>query len=131
MKTPNNDTFGVACVEYLCPICGKPAKHAVIMNSKLTKKAATAVKEMHGKPIDWFDEPCEECQHHINDGAFFIIGIDIEKSKESFNYYRTGHIVGIKKTCDFYKQLEDNFKSKPAMFMDVNDMIALGLIDQI
>lgn len=130
MKTPNNDNFGVACVKYLCPICGKPANHAIIMNTKLTKSAAKQVNELHNKAIGWSDKPCDNCQHYINDGVFFVIGVDTEKSTND-SFYRTGHIVGVKKESNFYKNLDKEYKSKDAIYMDVKVMLTLGLLERI
>ena len=126
----SNDKVGVACAHYLCPICGKPAEYAVLMNDKLTKECADKVKELHNKALGWSNKPCNDCKHYINNGVFFVIGVDVEKSTND-SFYRSGHIVGVKKESNFYKNLDEEYKSKDAMYMDVKAMLALGLIEQI
>lgn len=130
MKKQNNDIFGVACAHYLCPICGKPMDHSIIMNTKLTKASANRVNDLHNKALSWSNKPCDDCKHYINNGVFFVIGVDVEKSTDD-SFYRSGHIVGVKKESNFYKNLDEKYKSRGAMYMDVKAMLALGLIQQI
>lgn len=91
------ENFEVSLVNYLCPICGKVADTAIIMNSLLTEKHAKEVKNLNGKNIGYSDRACKECAKY-KDEAIFFIGIDGEKSSDG-EPYRTGQIVGIKKTA--------------------------------
>lgn len=122
--------FKAAIVDYCCPICGQINKDAsaIIINSKLTKKCADEVEKMSGKVVGFSEKPCKECQSYIDKGAFFIIGINSEKTDDMSNPYRSGHLVGIKKESEFYKHLDSKFKQKDAVFMDYRDMKQLGMI---
>lgn len=94
----------VALAKQLCPICC--SEHEVIlMNNKLTQKAANEVKEANGKVIGFLEEPCNECQKFIKDDYIAMIGIDPEKSILSDDettvnlagMYRTGQLGWIKR----------------------------------
>ena len=124
--------FGVAIIKYICPICGQAKEDlsAVVMNSKLTKKAADEVKAMHNQVVGFSDKPCKECQSYIDRGAFFVIGVDADKTDDMSNPYRSGHLVGIKKESEFYKHLPDEYKKKDAVYMDYREMENIGLIQK-
>lgn len=98
------DNFGVSLVNYLCPICGKIAEEAIIMNSILTEKYAKEVKNLHGKAIGYSDKCCKECAQYKDDVVFFI-GIDETKSDKE--PYRTGQIVGVRKDSDLVNHVEN------------------------
>ena len=123
------DKLGIALIKYACPICGEVNEDAtaIALNKKLTKKAAQEIKSMHDKVVGFSDKPCKKCQSYIDKGAFFIIGIDKDKTDDWSNPYRTGHIVGIKKDSDFYRSLPDEYKTKEAMFMDYRQMQKIGM----
>lgn len=127
-----NDRFGVALVKYACPICGKVNEDAssILLNKKLTKKAAKHVESLHNQVVGFSDTPCKECQSIIDQGAFFIIGIDSDKTGDMTNPYRSGHLVGIKKSSEFYKHLPEEYKHKDALFMDYREMEKFGLIQK-
>lgn len=129
-RTNNKDRFGVAHVNYACPICGKVNEDAtaILMNRTLTKHCADKIRELNGQCVGFSDKPCKECQSYIDKGAFFIIGVDGEKSTDIHNPYRSGHLVGISKKSDFYASLPEEYKKKPAVFMDYREMMALKMI---
>lgn len=122
--------LGTAIVKYVCPICGQIDEDAsaIVMNTRLTKEEAKKVEEMHGKVVGYSDKPCKECQKILDQGAFFVIGIDPEKSDDMKNPWRTGHLVGIKKASEFYQHLPEEYKGKNALFMDYREMRQLGMI---
>ena len=122
--------LGVALVKYVCPICGEAKEdlQAIVINTQLTESMAEKVEEMHDQVVGISDKPCKECQSYIDQGAFFVIGIDADKTEDIGNPYRSGHLVGIKKTSEFYKHLSDEYKKKDAVFMDYREMQALGMI---
>jgi len=122
------DKLGVALVKYICPICGKEADSAIIVNKRLSKPQADKVNELNGKAIGFSEKPCKECQEWIDKGAFFIIGIDSDKTNDESNPYRTGHLVGIKKESEFYKDLDNKYKTHDFLFMDYRIMEQIGLI---
>ena len=126
----SDSKLGVARVKYACPICGqvKEDLSAIVINSLLTESMAKKVEDMHDKVVGIAEKPCKECQSYIDQGAFFIIGVDSDKTEETSNPYRTGHLVGIKKTSEFYKNLPDEYKKKDAVFMDYREMQKLGMI---
>ena len=122
--------LGTAIVKYVCPICGQINEDAssIVMNTRLTKADAKKVEEMHDKVVGYSDKPCKECQKILDQDAFFVIGIDPEKSDDMKNPWRTGHLVGIKKASEFYQHLPEEYKGKNALFMDYREMRQLGMI---
>ena len=97
-----NNNFEVALVKLACPICGKEVEEQIIMNQKLTKKAAEEVKNLHGKVIGYADKVCENCRKYKDN--LFIIEIDPEKSdmKRMETIYRTGRYLVCDKNCRLY-----------------------------
>lgn len=122
--------IGVAIVKYACPICGEVIEDdtAIVMNSRLSYSMAQKVEAMNGQVAGYSDKPCKNCQKWIDKGAFFVIGCDADKTDDMSNPYRTGHLVGIKKTSEFYKHLPEEYKKKDAVFMDYREMAKVGLI---
>lgn len=122
--------LGTAIVKYVCPICGQINEDAfaIVINKRLTKADAKKVEEMHDKVIGYSDKPCKECQKILDQDAFFVIGIDLEKSDDMENPWRTGHLVGIKKSSEFYQHLPEECKDKDALFMDYREMKQLKMI---
>ena len=122
--------LGIAIVKYVCPICGQINEDAssIVMNTRLTKADAKKVEEMHDKVVGYSDKPCKECQKILDHGAFFVIGIDLEKSDDMKNPWKTGHLVGIKKASEFYQHLPEEYKGKNALFMDYREMEKFGMI---
>jgi len=126
-----SNKVGVALLKYVCPICGQVNEDAsaIAINSLLTEKAAKKVEDMHNKVVGFSDKPCKECQSYIDKGAFFVIGIDTEKSDDMSNPYRTGHLVGIKRESEFVKHLPEEYQKKDAIYMDYREMEQLGMIN--
>ena len=94
--------FEVALVKRACPICGKKVDSEIIVNQKLTKKAAEEVKNLNGKVIGYADKVCEDCSKYKD--KLFIIEIDPEKSdmKRMETIYRTGRYLVVDKNCQLY-----------------------------
>ena len=124
--------FAASVVKYVCPICGQIDEDAsaIVMNTRLTKADARKVEEMHNKVVGYSDKPCKECQKILDQDAFFVIGIDLDKSDDMKNPWRTGHLVGIKKASEFYQHLPEECKGKNALFMDYREMEKFGMIKQ-
>lgn len=91
----SEDNFEVGMVNYVCPICGKVVDNAIIINERLTKKAAEEVRKANGKTIGWSENACEKCASH-KDECVYVIEIDAEKSEKN-NPYRTGNYWGVRK----------------------------------
>lgn len=125
----SEDTFGVAMVNYACPICGRIANSAIAMNSRLTKKCAKEVKELHNKVVGWSEVACEECASH-KDECIYVIEIDKEKSEPN-NLYRTGNYWGLHKDFAlFIDHPEYVLKTKDGVqycFMDKEFANQIGL----
>lgn len=127
-------TLEVSLCKEVCLICGKEMDGPIIMNSVLTKKHAESVKDLHGKVIGFSEKPCEECQSNLEQ-AFLFIGFDEEKSDlENLpqGFYRTGHIVGVKKEIplvqDFVKKHQPKAIETGYIFMPHIIMEKFGLI---
>ena len=125
-----SDEVGIALAKEACPICCKPMDGPILIGNKIGKEYAEKVNAINGQIIGFAAKPCPECQKLIDEGVFFIIGVDISKTDDYSNPYRSGHIVGITKECDFYKEMPDNWKQKDACLMDYKEMIKLGLINE-
>lgn len=126
-----SNELGVATVYKACPICGKvnESESEILVSTKpLSKKCNSEVRALHNKVVGFSKKPCKTCQEYLDKGAFFIIGVIEEKCEEGQLPYRSGDLVGITKTSDFYKNLPDEYKKKDAMFMDVKLMKQIGLI---
>ena len=125
-----SDKIGTAILKYVCPICGQINEDAsaIAINSKLTESAAQKVEALHNKVVGFSEKPCKECQAIIDQDAFFVIGIDPDKTDDMKNPYRTGHLVGLRKASDFYQHLPEEFKHKDAIFMDYKEMKQFGMI---
>jgi hypothetical protein len=85
-----------ACVLTKCFYCG--GDHHLIMNTKLTKKAAEEVRQAHGKVVTM--EPCANCKDFMEKG---VILIEVKDGTDPQNPYRTGGFCviedeGIKET---------------------------------
>lgn len=96
------DIIGVALVHYACPICGREMDDdsAILMNQKLTKKAAKEVNELNGKCVGFSNKACDECASHKDD-CIYIIEIDEEKSEPN-NLCRTGKYWGVIKDFSLF-----------------------------
>ena len=96
------DVIGVALVHYACPICGREIDDdsAILMNQKLTKKAAKEVNELNGKCVGFSNKACNECASH-KDECIYVIEINEEKS-EPDKLYRTGMYWGVVKDFSLF-----------------------------
>lgn len=125
----SEDTFGVAMVNYACPICGRVANSAIIMNQRFTKKDAEKVKELNNKTVGWSESACKECASH-KDECIYIVEIDAEKSEPN-NPYRTGMYWGVRKDFAlFVDHPEYVLKTKDGVqfcFMDKEFAYQIGL----
>lgn len=125
-----SDKFSVAEVHYVCPICCKEMDSQIIMNTTLSKSYAKKVKDLDNKALGFSDKPCKECQKIIDEkNVFMIVGVDESKTDDMSNPYRTGHIVGISKDSKFYKSLDKEFTKTFMVYMDINTMKELKLIN--
>ena len=130
-KRNERDKYGVALVRYLCPICRQPKEELqeIVINSRLTFKSADKVREMNGKVVGIANKSCNDCKSIIDQGAIFIIGIDVEKSDmEKKDYYRSGHLAALKRESEFVKALPENVRKGDAVFMDYREMAKFGMI---
>lgn len=125
----SKDNIGVGIVNYACPICGRVANSAIIMNTRLTKKNAEKVKELNNKTIDWSETACKECAAHKDD-CIYVIEIDAKKSEPN-NPYRTGMYWGVRKDFAlFVDHPEYVLKTKDGVqfcFMDKELAYQIGL----
>ena len=119
------EDLGVALVKTACPICGKMTDDHIILGNVLDSEHAEKINSMNGKCIGYAEKPCEECQNLINEGCFFIIGIDTALTDDYKNPYRSGHLIGIRRDSDFVQGLEDKYKTENAVFMDYKTMVQL------
>ena len=120
-----------ALVHEICPICCAETNEQIVLNHKLTEKAAAQVKAMHGKAIG-FSEPCEKCQEYIDKDFVAIIGIDPSKSNlvndkaDLVNIWRTGELIWLKKSV-----AKDIFNwDRPEPFILVEDELVHLLIQK-
>jgi len=132
MKKEEEKELEVAMTYRLCPVCTKKIAAEIVMNSLLTKAEAAKVKELHGQVVGMNDKMCDECKEAIGDGVYFI-GIDLARSTDHRNPYRSGNIVGIKREAA-ERMLEghpdkNTVLEKQACFIDVEEMKAMGMIE--
>ena len=125
----SKDNFAVGLVNYACPICGRVADSAIIMNSYLTKKDAEKVKELNNKTIDWSESACKECASH-KDECIYIVEIDAKKSEPN-NPYRTGVYWRLRKDFALFVEYSEYvLKTKDGVqfcFMDKEFAYQIGL----
>lgn len=87
----NDDKIlGVALTKEACPACGALIDGPIVMNTKLTKKAAEETENLHGKVIGYLEKPCDNCKGLMSKG-FLLIGVDMDKTEDETNPYRSGH----------------------------------------
>ena len=78
------------------------------MNTRLTKKKAEEVDNLHNKVVGFANHCCEECSKYKDEAVFFVSIDESKSSKDSLNnLYRTGKISGIKKEADIVEQCKD------------------------
>ena len=113
MKTENK--LGVALVKEMCPVCMKESE-AIVMNRTLSKESKEEVEKMHGIVVGFSQDLCEECETaRTKDGAdgVYLIGVDMEKTTDRDNPYRSGKILCVKRDA-----LEG--VTKNAVYIDTN-----------
>lgn len=106
-----------------CFFCGRDKE--LVMNTRLTEKAAKAIREVHNHAIDY--EPCDECKKLMKQG---IILVSVRDGESSSNPYRTGGFVVIKEDAVKEFSTPEMFeKVKKTRFAFIEDSIwdALGL----
>ena len=114
----SDKTFNPVMANLICPVCAKQMP-VILINQKLTKKAAAEMDKVSGQNIGFTEEPCDECKELMDQGDI-IIGVDMEKTTDMHNPYRSGHFAVIKK----------GILPKPVQYMDYREMIKLRLIDE-
>ena len=121
--------LGIALPKVLCPICCKEMDGPILLGTKFSKKNAERINSMDRKVIGFNDKPCPDCQKLIDEGCFFIIGVDMEKGEPN-NPYRTGHIVGLKKDYEFVQNILEEYLKHDFCMMDYKDMIKFKMINE-
>ena len=119
MSKNSEDKLSVALCGLVCPICGKKCDDVIIMNDHFSKKAAQEITKANGQTIGYDKKPCKNCQEQIDNNKFIFIEIDISKTNNIKDAYRTGRLAYVNKDSDFYKNLDDQFKVKEACFIDI------------
>lgn len=114
----SDKTFNPVMANLICPVCAKQMP-VILINQKLTKKAAAEMDKISGQNIGFAEEPCNECKELMNQGDI-VIGVDMEKTTDTRNPYRSGHFVVIKK----------GILPNPVQYVDYREMIKMGLIDE-
>lgn len=123
----SEDNFAVGLVNYACPICGKTANTEIIMNSKLTKKAAQEIREADGKVVGYSSTACKECASH-KDEVVYVVEIDASKSQPN-NPYRTGYIWGVRPDIPLVTDNKDYILTTKdgVRFMFIDKEVTTGL----
>lgn len=107
------ETLEIALTKAYCPVCTKLYDNEIVMNKKLNKYEAAKVKKLHGQPVGFLDNMCDECKEKLKEfkhDGIFLIGIDVKKSnpEEGFKgFYRTGTIAIMKREA-FKEKLSPN-----------------------
>lgn len=85
--------LGVALVRELCPVCTKESDSSILINTRLTEKAATDVEKLHG--TNKWGDLCPACADMKTQG-FILIGAVEKKTTDATNPYRSGNIWCVK-----------------------------------
>ena len=86
-----------------CYFCGENKE--IIMNTRLTEKAAQKIEEYNGKVIDM--EPCDKCKELMKQGIMFI---SVRDGESGNNPYRTGKLAVVKEEAVekiYTKEMDD------------------------
>jgi len=118
----NDKTFEVALTK--CYFCSEDAD--IVINRRLTKKAAKQVAEMHGKVIS--REPCSKCKKYMEQGVI-VITFDDSKTppnpESTDDLYRDGGFYVLKDEA--IERLADwpefNEKAKSALLKALEDRV--------
>lgn len=114
--------LGTALVKRLCPVCLKEQDSEILLNKVLTEKNAKEVEKLHGKVIGFLDDGCDECKEKLppEKGTWFIV-VDVEKTDDRNNPYRTGSIFGLSKEYAMKVGIDSY-----VAYIDVKDAIKLN-----
>lgn len=93
------DNFKVAMTYKMCPVCGAKMDGEIVINSKLTKKAAKQIEELNGKIVGISKNVCDKCLKHKDDVIFLV------KKHPEFGG-PSGTYIGIKSDSEFFKDKE-------------------------
>lgn len=120
------NNLGVALTKEACKICGKAFDGPILMNTRLSGKKADEVKALHGKVIGYRDTPCDECKKLLTKG-FVLIGVDMDKTDNMSDPYRTGHMWCVSK--ESAEKMFTNKKETELGYacIDVNVAESIGL----
>lgn len=113
--------LGVALTR--CYFCGKDKN--IIMNTRLTEKAAQEIEECNGKVIDM--EPCDKCKELMKQGIMFA---SVRDGGSGNNPYRTGKLAVVKEEAvekTFTKEMVDQLKKTRFAFIEDSVWKQLGL----
>ena len=98
------NNLAVALTHLACPICLCNSESTIALNTKLNKKSADNVRELHGKTVA-LGKVCDDCQKMLDDGFIALVEVDETKSNISKgttetlkqeNAYRTGNMAWLK-----------------------------------
>lgn len=99
------------------PVCGLDKAKIKVDSGYKHETIPNQLLELENQTIGFMDEPCEDCLKLTEQGEI-VLGIDLAKTKDKFNPYRTGHKVLVKKGTF----------NEPYLFMDLKDMKERGLV---
>lgn len=120
------DTLGVALTKEACVVCAKAMDGPILMNTRLSGKNASEVKALHGQIIGYRDAPCDECKELLTKG-FVLIGIDMDKTDDMSNPYRSGHMWAIDKKVAEEMFPDAHLRRLGYACIDVNVAESIGL----
>lgn len=123
-----SNKIGIALTKNLCPLCGAKMEDDILINSKLTEKAAKAIEKLNGEAVAIADYPCNECSEFMEKGFLLIGYIDDKSGKKNEDLYRSGNKWII--THEAAKEIfpATNLKHGFA-FIDVKVAMKVGLPD--
>lgn len=97
--------FEVALAKEACLACGTLIDGPIIMNTKLTKKEAQKVKNIHGKCIGYAKKLCPKCKELASQG---LLCVEIDEAKsEPDNPYKTGFIFVLRNESQLAKYFKE------------------------
>lgn len=105
-----------------CFLCGEAADILLHRNLK-------DISELDGKVVS--KEPCSKCQKYMQQGII-IIGVDLDKTDDPNNPYRTGHFFVLKEeafTRIFTGEEAEATLKDRVCYMDIPTMVRCGILD--
>ena len=129
------ETLGVALTKEVCRACMTEMDGDLVMNKRLNKSQAKAVKAMHGQVTGWADKFCDECEGYSKLGII-LVTVDSDKSEDNDNPYRTGgffvlKVAAVKRLLKDQKEMLKNALEHRMMYIDHNIAVELGLFKNI